>query len=582
VSRDGSVDWLCLPVFDSPSIFNRLLDRFRGGYLRVAPAGADARVLSRRYVERTAVLETVVGGGGGRARVLHFMPALSESDKRGWLLPHWSLLTLVDGLDGEVRFSVTMRPRPKDAQARAGLQARGERAAVCEAHGGLLRLDCSAPVSVREDRADCELVVRAGERACVWLSHTPGPAVEPALKQAPLLLQRTLDYWRTWSGRCRYAGPERAAVVRSALALKLLSFSPSGAIVASPTMGLPERVGGVRNWDYRYCWLRDSAYAAGAFYRLGYRQEADAFVEWLMYATTLTHPGLRVFYDLFGRPRQKERTLRLDGYRGSAPVRRGNRASEQKQLDVYGEVMEALALYHAHGGRVDRAMRGFVRGIGDFVAEHWDLPDHGIWEPRRPPRQYVHSKIMCWHALEQAIRLARRLDMRGDAGRWECCARSVKDAVLTAGWSARLRSFRQTFEEDALDAAVLLLPGTGLLPAGDERVLDTIRAVERRLGCGDGLVRRYDSDDGLPNGEGAFVACSFWLVEALALSGRREQAEGLFARLARLGGEHGLLSEEADCETGAALGNYPQALSHLAQVDAGCALEGTLMDGLED
>ena len=570
ISLEGSVDWLCVPSFDAPSLFNRLLDRWAGGYLAVTPLGA--RSIRRRYVPGTAVLETEIVCDGGRARAFDFMPALREQDKRGWLLPFWSLLRVVEGLEGEAVFDVTFRPRPRDCRSQARVRARGERAAAVEAHGGLVRLDCACALGVEERQAAGRLSVRAGRRAAVWLSYTPGPAIMPALGQAGLLLDRTVEYWRVWSGKSRYDGPEPERVRRSALTLKLLSFAPSGAIVAAPTMSLPERLGGPRNWDYRYCWLRDAAYTAGTFYRLGYRAEADSFVQWLMYTTTRTHPRLNVFYDLYGHMRIGERQLKLDGYRGCAPVREGNGASTQRQLDVYGEVMEALTQYRDAGGRIDRSMLDFIKGTAGYVCKTWDKPDNGIWEMRLPPRHYVHSKIMCWYALHQAARIGEGAGLASEARRWRACAEAIKKVILTAGWSPRKRSLRQRFDVDGLDGALLLAVGTGLLPADDPRMTGTIDAVARDLGCGDGLLRRYLVDDGLPAGEGAFLTCSFWHVEALAACGRREEAWRLFERLQPRGGPLGLFSEEIDPATGLALGNYPQALCHLSHIDAGWTL----------
>jgi GH15 family glucan-1,4-alpha-glucosidase len=572
VSRDGSIDWLCAPRFDSASIFNRLLDHWRGGYLSLR--ARDVVGAQRRYLGDTVVLETMIRAHGGTARVRDFMPALSEKEKRGRLLPYWSLIRVIDGLDGSVAFDVAFKPRPGDGREACKVSPRG-RAVVCEAHGGLFRVDAETDWSITGGEARGELVVSARDTASVWLSYSPGPAVEPALAEARVLLDLTTAYWRDWSAQSSYRGPEAAAVRRSALTLKLLSYAPSGAIIAAPTMSLPERVGGVRNWDYRYCWLRDAAYAAGAFYRVGYREEAHSFVQWLMYATTLTHPELRVFYDVFGRPTKDETELRLDGYRGSRPVRLGNAARGQYQLDVYGEVMESLVLYHEAGGKVDRSMRKLFAGIGDYVAAHWDLPDQGIWEARAQPRHYVHSKILCWHALELACGLSRALGLDECGRRWRSSADALRDTVLTAGWSPAMNSFRQSFGAEAVDAALLLLPATGLLPEGDPRIAGTIAAVRRRLGAGDGLLWRYMTDDGLPPGEGAFLPCSFWLVESLALSGRRVEAEKLFSSLVARSSELGLLSEEIDVDTGELIGNYPQALTHMALINAGCALAGT-------
>ncbi len=577
VSRRGSIDWLCAPRFDAPSVFNALLDHWRGGRFAVTPIGPFSA--ARRYVPETAVLETEFRCAEGRAVLVDFAPALREDEKRGRLLPLWSVLRRVTVLEGRVSFEVFFKPRPDEGRLAPRLERAG-RAIVCRYGASSLLLTCDGTLELARGEAWGIWTLAAGETRTLWLSYDEtGPAVLPALAQAPELLTATLRYWRRWSARCSYAGPRRASVLRSALTLKLLSYAPSGAITAAPTTSLPEAIGSSRNWDYRYCWLRDASLTARVFAELGYSAESQAFVEWMIYATARTHPVLKVFYDLFGEHSHREREVpALEGYRHSGPVRDGNDAEGQYQLDVYGETLLSLRRHVEKGGRVDNDMRRLILEIGDYVAGAWSLPDHGIWEMRLPRRHFVNSKVMCWLALEHAKALAERLRLPADFARWHGAQTAIRGAVETHGWSSSKRSFTQAFGSQTLDATALLVPIVGFLAPEDPRGASTIAAVRAELARGE-LVYRYRRDDGLPGDEGAFVACGYWLVGALAKTGRVGEALELFERLEGRRSDLGLWSEEIDPASGQLLGNFPQAFAHMTHVRAALLLEASLHDG---
>jgi GH15 family glucan-1,4-alpha-glucosidase len=572
VSASGSIDWWCLPRFDGDPVFGRLLDADAGGSFVIRPR--EPFRVERRYLEGTVVLATDFITSGGRARLVDFMPALPEAAKRTHPVPHRSIVRRVVGLRGSVRLEVLLRPRPRYG-------ARAPR--VCRRPRGHFALEWDDKVlyvvtQLALQPADGFLTgtheIQAGERIDVALAYsTEAPGDILPLAALDAVQELTEAYWRGWCSNCAYQGPHREAVLRSVLTLKLLAYAPSGAIVAAPTTSLPEEIGGVRNWDYRYCWLRDAAATVRALLRLGYRTEAHAFAEWLLYLTRLTRPRIQVAYTVFGEPRLAEREVsHLEGYRASRPVRVGNAATAQFQLDVYGEVLDALALYQRSGGRFDRDASRLVRGLCEVILERWQEPDEGIWELRDGRGQRIHSKVMAWLGLERALEIAPALRTRLPTERIARGRDQIRSWVLTHGWDQARGAFSSVPGDPRLDAALLQLPTTGFLPARDPRVLGTIDAVVRQL-ARDDLVFRYRHPDGLPGREGAFLVCSFWLVEALALAGRADEAHGLFERLMERRNDLGLLAEEVDPETGAALGNFPQGLSHLGLVNAALTLE---------
>jgi GH15 family glucan-1,4-alpha-glucosidase len=576
ISRDGSLDWLCWPRFDSPSLFAALLDDARGGRFRVSAVGV-VRV-ERRYLPDTNVLETVFHTPTGVAVLRDLMPVATEQEKRSSLLPEHEILREVHVLSGEVEIAVDYAPRLQYGAAPPELRQRGGFGIQSAVDGAVVTLRSELPLRVASDGARASGTARmgAGERA--WLSLTyasDDPAVAPQLGAAARgRLERSACWWREWAGRCEYRGPYRDAVVRGALVLKLMAYAPSGAIVAAPTTSLPERLGGVRNWDYRYCWLRDAAFTLRALFALGYREEGDAFLHWILHATRLSWPELQMLYNVFGETHLPERELwHLDGYAGSRPVRIGNDARGQLQLDVYGEVIDAAARFARTGGRFDRDTEHLLAGLGETVCRRWREPDEGIWEGRAGRFHHTHSKALCWVALDRLLALNRTHGLPIDAGGFHRERDAIRDTIERRGFNERLGSYTRLLDGDDLDASLLTLPLYGYVDAAHLRMAATCERIHERLGQ-DGLIFRYtdETEDGLPAGEGAFGICSFWAVECRARGGDRAGAVAAFDRLLGYANDLGLYAEEIAPRTGAALGNFPQAFTHVGLINAALTL----------
>ncbi|HKT33537.1 MAG TPA: glycoside hydrolase family 15 protein [Nitrospira sp.] len=573
VSSQGSIDWLCLPRFDSPSCFNRLLDWEHGGYCEIRPTGYFRT--KRAYEDHTAVLKTEFEAIDGRARLTDLMPVAADGGQTAVRFPLRQIVRRIEGLEGSVEFSLTIKLRPDDGRTVPSFAQRG-RAGYCADFGGrMLLVAVDQPMEIGAGTLHGRALVTRGDTVTVWLVYAEeAPAVYPRLSEAGEAIAETHAYWTGWAGSCRYAGPWRAQAIRSAITLKLLNYAPSGAIVAAPTTSLPERFGGDLNWDYRYCWLRDASYTAHAFFRLGFDVEATAFTHWMTHATTLTYPELQVMYTLHGEASIPERTWPFfEGYRRSQPVRFGNAASVQEQLDVYGEVLDTLALSVEAGYPVDRDTKRWIVEIGNFLSLIWPYPDHGIWEIRGDPRHYVHSKVMCWTALDRVERLAIRLGVRPSNGGWWQAREALVRAIIKTGYSKIRRSFVQVLGGTRLDAAALTFGLTGFIDGRDPRMASTISTIQRWLTRGP-LVYRYIAEQGTGREEGAFLPCSFWMVEALAAAGRTEQAEDLLARLAPYANDVGLFPEEIRHQDGAFLGNFPLALTHVTHLGALLRLAG--------
>ena len=575
VSRDGSIDWLCWPRFDSRSVFARLLDADRGGCFSIRPA-IPFRA-TRKYLEGTNVLQTTFETDRGRASLLDLMPALTEEQKRSRFLPFRQLLRRLEGLSGAVPMIATYSPRPNYAKATPRLEHRRADTVWCADGPEVWYMRSNEKFVVDQHEARSEFTIRERERKHFALSYeTHAPAIFANIDEAAdEEIGLTIDYWKNWSDRLRYDGPYRDAILRSALTLKLLAYAPSGGIVAAATTSLPEKIGGIRNWDYRFCWLRDASFTVGALYDYGFEIEGGAFVDWLLYATRLTQPGLQILYDVFGESRLPESDLDyLDGYRGSKPVRVGNAAHDQFQLDVYGEVLGAVDEFTERGEPLYRDTRTLVKRLADRVVKRWREPDSGIWEKRSGRRQHVHAKIMAWSALECAERLAEKGVVRDRAGAWHRTKDEIKREVLEHGFNRKLNSFVAVYDGDELDSSLLNASRVGFLEGDDPRLLGTIDAIRKHLGHDD-LLYRYSekTDDGLPPGEGAFLACSFWLVEALAVAGRMDEARDVFEKLCRRANDVGLFSEECDVGTGELIGNFPQALTHIGLMNAALRLQ---------
>ena len=559
VGRDGSIDWLCLPNIDSPPVFDRILDA-DGGRFELRPDRPFTA--ERRYRDDTNVLETTFRTESGVARVTD---ALTLHD-RSALGPLRELVRVVDGLEGRVELRWSFEPRLDFGRREVG---RGRRADALVAVNGK-----DAFALTTWDAGDGAFTVEAGRRATLALTHAHRePLVLPAREDAERRLEEAATFWSEWSARLTYDGPWREIVVRSALALKLLAFAPSGCIVAAPTTSLPEWIGSDRNWDYRFGWLRDGVYTLRALLELGCEDEARAFFWWQMHATRTSEPELRPFYRVDGSLRLDEQELPLPGYRSSKPVRDGNAAAEQLQLDTYGPLLEGAWRFWSQTGSLGAARPKELAALADFVAAAWRQPDSGIWESRDEPRHYVLSKAMCWTALDRALKLAAA-GVLPERPAWKAAADEIHAWVESEGWEDARRTYVCVPGDEVVDAGVLTMALCAYADAADGRMLDTADAIRRELGDGPFLYR-FTGADQL---EGAFLTCSFWLVDLLARAGRRAEASELMDELVAAANDVGLYAEELDPASGEFLGNFPQGLVHLALVNAAVSLAGTASD----
>ncbi|MDZ4307714.1 glycoside hydrolase family 15 protein [Allopontixanthobacter sp.] len=572
VSRSGSIDWMCLPDFSSPSVFAALIDPEKGGRFAITPLSPVHS--ERRYVPHTAVVETIVTTGTGTVRI---SDCLSVGDCAS-LQPQRELLRVVEGLEGRVTLDVHFDPRPGYAKIQVPVRKVGTGAFTCSSGNEhlLLRCDVSLDHDTNGRGMRGQVALSAGERVCFSLSYVSGdPAIIlPLGDLAAERLERTARWWRDWSQSCTYEGVHREAVRRSAITLKQMTFAPSGAVVAAPTTSLPEAIGGTRNWDYRYCWLRDAALTMRAFLGLGLLDEAGAFLRWLLHATALTQPRLNIMYDIYGRTDLNEEELdHLAGYRGSGPVRIGNGAHDQIQLDVYGGVISAAVEFAMAGGRLQRDQLNLLAGFGRTVCAIWREPDHGIWEIRGEKRHYTFSKLMCWLALDCLLRLADTDPVSIDRKVFERERDAIRETIETRAWSEKLGSYSGALDEEWPDASLLLMSCLGYTTAAAPRMRATADRIRDVLGC-DGLIYRYEHGrDGFESREGAFGICSFWAVDNLAMRGDLQEAEDLFCELLDRSNDVGLYSEEIDPGNGEFLGNFPQAFTHVGLINAAIALE---------
>jgi len=574
VDRAGAVTWLAWPRFDSPSLCAAILDAARGGYLRIAPAGrAEGH---RAYLDGTNVLVTRFETAGGVLRVVDFMALASEEELRGRAFPQHELLRIAECAGGEVEVVLEADLRPGYGAARRRWQDRGVLGLRLERPTELVTLRSTAPLAVGADGvARGRARLREGEAVVVSLAYDEeAPAVLPPLGGAWDSLRRTTREWRQISSRVRYEGPWRDEVVRSVLALELLSYPPTGAIIAAPTTSLPERPGGDLNWDYRYCWLRDAALTVRALYGAGCTDAAGPFTAWLVHTTRLTRPDLRVLYDVYGRSPHGERIVpHLAGYGGARPVRVGNAAATQHQLDVYGEVVDAVAQAARRGARLDREMQAMLRGFGKVVCDRWLAPDAGIWEPRGPPRLRTHSLVLGWVALTRLLELHERGALVSlPAARFARERDAIRRLVDARGFDAHLDSWVAEIGGHVVDSALLLLGWYGYDDPASPRMRGTWRRIRERLSPAPGLLYRYEPSRGA--GEGAFGICSAWAVEHLARGGGSvEEAVEWLERLLARANDVGLFAEEIDPRSGAALGNFPQAFTHVGVVNAVLTLD---------
>ncbi|MFJ8697845.1 glycoside hydrolase family 15 protein [Streptomyces ardesiacus] len=575
VCDDGTIDWLCLPRFDSPAVFAGLLGTQKHGAWQIAPASSagqsgSGRVAKRRYRGDSLVLESVWRTPTGSVRVLDLMPPRDGAPQ---------VIRIAEGLSGEVEMVSAMRPRPGYGSVSPWIHE-VEGRMVAEAGSDALWLDTCVPQVEKDGVVVSVFTIAAGQTVPFVLSWCPSHEAAPDIPDPEAALAETLAFWQGWTQECTYDGPYREAVVRSSIALKAMTYGPSGGIVAAPTTSVPEEIGGDRNWDYRFTWLRDASTTLAALLGTGYRHEAQAWRRWLLRAVAGDPENLQIMYGITGERDLRERELPwLPGYEGSAPVRVGNGAANQLQLDVYGEVIDTLYLAHQSGVAHCADTAVLHQRLIEHLVQRWREPDEGIWEIRGARRHFVHSKVMAWVAVDRTIRLAEAgaLDV-APAPLVELRA-AIHQEVCAKGFDPARNTFTQFYGSQELDAATLLIPRVGFLPPDDPRVVGTVDAVRRELSTPDGLVRRYPTlgdrtgVDGLKGDEGAFLLCSFWLVDGLALTGRLDEARALFERLLALRNDLGLLAEEYDPVQQRQLGNFPQAFSHMGLIQSALLLQ---------
>jgi GH15 family glucan-1,4-alpha-glucosidase len=573
VCRDGTVDWLCLPRFDSHAVFAGLLGTEEHGFWRLGPAhAADAEpptAVRRRYRGDSLILESEWDTSRGTVRVTDFMPPRDGAPQ---------LIRIVEGVTGRVPMRSALRMRFSYGRVVPWVHKHeGRTVAVAGPDSVWYDTECETYGKALTTYSD--FTVAPGERIAFTISWEPSHKQPPPLPEPEQSLEATEEFWRDWVAQCTYHGPYREAVVRSLITLKALTYAPTGGIVAAPTTSLPEEIGGVRNWDYRYTWLRDAAITLSSLLRTGYREEARAWREWLLRAVAGDPENLQIMYGIAGERELGEAELDwLPGYENSGPVRVGNGAAHQLQLDVYGEVTEALHLAHMTGlARNDYASLLQLKLIR-YLEDHWNEPDEGIWEVRGPRRHFVHSKVMAWVAVDRTIKLIESGDADGPLEKWRELRDDIHRDVCEKGYDKERNTFTQSYGSKELDASLLLIPQMGFLPPDDKRVIGTIEAIQRELSTTDGFILRYPTSgddagvDGLEGDEGAFLACSFWMADDLAMIGRVDEARRLFEKLLALRNDLGLLAEEWDPRLQRQVGNFPQAFSHVPLIDTALRL----------
>ncbi len=578
VGTDGTIDWYCCPHFDSPSVFGAILDKERGGYYRISPS-AEGFTQKQLYFPDTNVLITRFLTPGGVGEVQDFMPIHHAP---GSVYKH-RLIRRVVGVRGELTFRVEVEPRFNYGRDPHNVVFH-ESGIVFHSADMSLALETSRPLRQTRDGVTCEITVPAGRAHTFVLERAPENYVPRRYSEGETreAFDQTIEYWRSWLAKSRYTGRWRETVHRSALTLKLLTFRPTGGIVAAPTTSLPEQLGGGRNWDYRFTWIRDAAFSLYALLRLGFTDEAAAFMDWLRERFREERPGalgpLQIMYGIDGRSELTEELLdHLEGYRGSAPVRIGNGAAEQLQLDIYGELIDSVYFYNQHGHPPDHDAWMDLSRVTDWICENWDQADEGIWEERGGRKHYTYSRLMSWVGLERAVRIALARGLPADLSKWQWSRDQIYHQIMARGWHQERQAFVQHYDSEHLDAAVLLMPLVKFVAPKDKRWLSTLDAMSREL-VSDSLVYRYNpeaSPDGLEGEEGTFSICTFWYVEALTRAGRVDEARLAFEKMLTYANHLGLYSEEISL-TGEALGNFPQAFTHLALISSAFALDREL------
>jgi GH15 family glucan-1,4-alpha-glucosidase len=578
VGSNGSIDWLCLPQFGSAACFASLLGLDANGYWRISTSDPNPAV-KRRYQDDTLILETEYITTTGRARVIDFMPVQSRERQ---------IIRVVEGIEGNVDMHMRMIIRFDYGKTVPWVRHLDNAGFVAVAGPNALTLHTPVETHGVDLSSVADFSVSQGERKPFVLTWHPSHEEYSDPDMAiDAVLEKTRAYWTTWSSRCKYKGPWRAAMIRSLITLKALTYEPTGAIMAAATTSLPEFIGGVRNWDYRFCWLRDATFTLYSFMTAGYQDEARAWSNWLLRAVAGDPSQMQIIYGASGERFLSEVELpHLVGYENSRPVRIGNAASEQFQLDVYGEVMDAMNLARTSGIKTDEDSWRLQLHLVTFVAEHWMDPDEGIWEIRGPRRHFTHSKMMAWVAIDRAVKGVEQFGLTGDVTKWISLRATIHDDICRQGFNSSRNAFTQFYGASELDASLLMMPLVGFLPATDPRIISTVDLIEKELVTG-GFVQRYQTSpsgdvDGLPPGEGTFLPCSFWLADCLHLMKRFDDARELYERLLAVRNDVGLLSEEYDSLERRQLGNYPQAFSHVCLVNTAYNLNPQTLGPAED
>jgi GH15 family glucan-1,4-alpha-glucosidase len=576
VSRCGSIDWCCMPKFDSDFCFGRLLDWDKGGYCLITPVH-PVDSTTRRYLENTLVLETRFRSNSGEVRLLDCFTMRIGGREH----PHRQLLRIIEGVRGEMELHMQLVPRFDHGETKPWIRCyeKGHYCAIGSDHGLVISSEVGLSV-VRKHDLESIVTVRAGERVHLSVRFVPPERLDAGVperidaKELNRRLEETIEWWRDWASRCCIELSDGTSVKRSAIVLKALTNAPTGAIIAAPTASLPETPGGSRNWDYRYSWIRDSCFAVRSLGELGYEAEADGFRRFIERSAAGSADELQIMYGIGGERRLTELAIDwLEGYRGASPVRIGNNAYNQLQLDMYGELLNLAWQWHERGHRPEDEYWEFLVDLVDAAERRWREPDCGIWEMRGAPRHFVFSKAMCWLALDRGIRLAEAYKRSVPAKRWAQSRKEIRDAIEAQGYDRERGTFVQAFGNSELDAALLLLPIIGFVAYDDDRMVRTVNAIQGELNES-GLILRYRTPDDLDGREGTFLACTFWLAECLARQERRAEARDVFDRAVATCNDLGLFSEEYDPQVNQMLGNFPQGLTHLSHISAGLALTG--------
>jgi alpha,alpha-trehalase len=598
ISSGGSIDWYCPGRFDNPAVFCRILDANKGGFLEIAPT--ESCSTSRKYVENSNILTSVLISDNSKLVVKQFMPIRSE-EPGGMAKDVTAMFKIVSLV--EARTDTEIRVRFKPTFNFAKNQSHFERcpgAVVASWLGNYLTLWCRDMEFSLNDNGVAEGILRISQEEKRWIvldykENEKDVQISFSDEECNTWLNDTQEYWQKWTGKCSYHGPYRNEVLRCALALKLLTYEPSGAVIGAPTTSLPEEIGGERNWDYRYSWLRDSALILYALMTVGYRNEATDFFKWLQLTQKKDPKRIpQIMYKIDGGDSIREATLdNLEGYKKSSPVRIGNAAASQFQLDIFGEVMISANLHYLHNEddetkeswaekRADCSdIWPILKQLVNEAAQKWRQPDSGIWEIRGELREFLYSRLMCWAALDRGVILARKFDLPAPINSWQDARDEIRSAILSKGYNSTEKAFTQSFGSKALDASALIIPRIGFLPGTDRRVISTIKSIEEKL-TNNGYVYRYLTEDGLPGREATFGLCTFWQIDALALGGRQEAAQDLFEKMISSANDVGLLSEELDTKSGAFLGNFPQGISHSGLIGSAVNLSKIAKHGPEE